>query len=118
MSTAASESEIRLDVPIQIEADGTRRIGKTRVTLDVMLGAYKLGESPEQIVRSFPSLNLAEVLAVLAWYVNNRTEVDGYLAARERAAAELRKEIEQRQGSSEGLKAKLVARMAERKRRE
>ena len=105
----------RLDVPIRVEADGTRRVGRTRVTLDVLLGKYQLGETPESLVQAFPTLRLDEVYAVIAWYLANREEVDAYLAQRQQEGEELRRKIEAVQGSSEGLLARLRERLAERR---
>ena len=109
------ELNTRLEVPIRVEPTGTRRVGKTRVTLDTVIGAYWLGYTPEQITESYSAVSLSEVYTVLAWYLNNRAEVDAYLAKREKEAEEIRRRIEERQGTGEGLKAKLLARLAARK---
>src|SRR5690349_16340333 len=71
--------------PFRIDADGVVRIGPTRVTLDAVLSAYRDGCTAEQIVLKFPSLDLADTYAVIAYYLWNQTEIDGYLAARERS---------------------------------
>jgi uncharacterized protein (DUF433 family) len=103
-------------VPLSVDATGTVRVGGTWLTLDTVLGAFERGDSPAEIVEGFPDLDLADVNAIIACYVRNRQEVDGYLEAREAEAAELRREVEPHQGDQRGLREKLLARRAERQR--
>jgi hypothetical protein len=56
---------------------------------------------------------LADVYGSIAYYLRHTTEVDAYIAAREREADDLRREVEAR-FPQEGLKAKLLARQAAR----
>jgi uncharacterized protein (DUF433 family) len=56
------------------------RIGATRVTLQTIVHACQDGSSPEQIVLQYPSLSLADVHGVIAWYLRHAREVDDYLA--------------------------------------
>ena len=48
-----------------------------------------MGLIPEEIVRKFGHLSLAQVHAALAYYYANKTEVDTDLAAEEREAEAL-----------------------------
>jgi hypothetical protein len=41
------------------------------------------GATPEQIVMDFDTLKLADVYAVIAYYLRNEPEVEAYLADRE-----------------------------------
>lgn len=83
-----------LTAPLRMEPDGTARVGDTRVTLDVLIGAYKLGRSPKAIVEAYPTLGIADVYAVIAYYLQNKTEVDDYLRGRAEEAREIRLRIE------------------------
>jgi len=38
-------------VPLRAEADGTLRVGETRVTLDIIIAAFRQGMSPEELVQ-------------------------------------------------------------------
>ena len=115
MSTVASAiPTFQLDVPIRVDEDGGRRIGKTRVHLETIIWEYWQGQTPEQIVDSYPTLELGVVYAVLAWYLKNQGEVDEYIAERRKAGEELRHKIEKEQGSYADFKAKLMARLAAR----
>ncbi|HKY36737.1 MAG TPA: DUF433 domain-containing protein [Polyangiaceae bacterium] len=89
------------------------RIAGTRVTLDSVVIAFDLGATPEEIVQRYPTLNLASVYAVIAYVLQHRDTVDTYLAERDKLTAEVKAEVEKR-FPSEGLRARLLARRAER----
>ena len=85
-----------LSIPIATDVDGVVRVGGTRVTLDTVVMAYTEGLSAEEIVRQYPSLDLADTHAAIAYYLRHRDEVDAYLAERRRLAASVRRENEAR----------------------
>lgn len=87
-------------VPIRMEADGTARIGKSRVTLDTLMAFYKQGYSAENLVRDFDTLVLSDVYLVLGYVLRHTDEVDAYLEERERKAAALRAMIEAASGET------------------
>jgi uncharacterized protein (DUF433 family) len=88
-------------VPLSAEADGTVRVGGTRVTLDTVVGAYKLGATPESLAEDYDVLTLPQVYAVIAYYLSNRDAVDDYLAGREREANQIRRQNEQQYDRAE-----------------
>jgi uncharacterized protein (DUF433 family) len=100
-------------VPLREHAPGAYRVGNSRVSLDVVIGEYKNGADPESIVHAYDTLALADVYAVIAYYLANRDEVEAYLEASEAQAEELRREIEAKQPGRE-LRAKLLARQEQR----
>jgi uncharacterized protein (DUF433 family) len=51
----------------------------TGVSVHRIVGWYKLGFSPEEIVENFRHLSLAQVHAALAYYHANPEEIEGYL---------------------------------------
>lgn len=59
------------------------RVGNTGVTLETVVWTFHAGASPEDIVDQFPSLDLADVYEVIAYYLRHREEVDCYLAGRQ-----------------------------------
>ena len=60
---------------------GRTRIDGTRITVHRIATLYKQGQSPEEIVRTYPHLSLAQAYAALAYYHANRAEVESELAA-------------------------------------
>jgi uncharacterized protein (DUF433 family) len=95
--------------PLMLGADGVIRVGRTRVTLDVIVSAFDAGATPEEIVQQYPSLDLPTAYAVVAHVLQHRAEVDRYLVKREHDAAAVRQENERRFAPS-GIRQRLLAR--------
>ena len=100
-------------LPLAEDADGVMRVGGTRVTLDTVVGAFNDGASAEDIVSMYPLLDLADVYAVIAYYLRRRADVDAYLHRREEAGAAVRAENETR-CDPHGVRERLLARRAAR----
>ena len=96
-------------VPLSLDATGTVRVGGTRVTLDTVIGAFSRGATAEQIVQQYPSLELADVYAAIAWYLRNTGEADAYLSARRDQARRLQARIESK-NDPKGIRDRLLAR--------
>ena len=103
-------------IPLEVDHSGTVRVGGTRLTLETVVGAFKAGESPDEIAAAFPGLELADVYAVITYYLRHRAEVEDYLGAQEAKAARIRRKIEARQGDQRGLRERLLDRRAEQRR--
>jgi uncharacterized protein (DUF433 family) len=71
---------------------GRPRIASTGVSVRRIVGWYKLGLTPEEIVTEVPHLELAHVHAALAYYHANRDEMDAAMAAEEAEADRLERE--------------------------
>lgn len=96
-------------VPLATNSDGVLRVGATRVTLDTVVGAFNDGATPEEIVQQYPSLDLADIYAVLAYYLRHRAEVDAYVQRRQQQAQQVRQQNEARSPSA-GIRERLLAR--------
>ncbi len=81
-------------VPLTRLPDGTLRVTGTRISLDLVIESYKDGASPETIIQWFDSLVLADVFAVISYYLKHTDEVEVYLRAREIEADALQRQIE------------------------
>ena len=90
-------------------ADGVIRVGGTRVSLDSVLFAFLDGSTPEEIAQQYPSLNLADVYAAVAYYLNHRDDVAGYLRDRQTHRDQIRQEVEAR-FDPRGIRDRLLAR--------
>jgi uncharacterized protein (DUF433 family) len=96
--------------PLRTDQYGVIRVGDSRVVLDIVIREFNNGADPEGIVHGYPTLNLADVYGVIAYYLRHRKEMDEYLRARREEAEQLRQEIEARQPNRAELRAKLLAR--------
>lgn len=96
-------------VPLVTDMDGVVRVGKTRVTLDTVISAFLDGATAEEIVHQYPSLKLADVYAVIAYYLRRRAEVDAYLQQRQQQAEKIREQNESRLDPM-GIRDRLLAR--------
>lgn len=99
-------------VPLTIVEGGTIRMTGTRVSLDVVIHHYQQGESPEEIQEAFPTLKLADIYAVICYYLNHREEVEEYLRQQEIKAEKIRQMIEASplHADTTGLRERLKAR--------
>lgn len=81
-------------IPLAADADGVIRVSNTRVPLETLIAAYKQGDSPEQIVEDFDVLNLADVYAVITYYLQHQADVEDYIRQQDEKSAQIRREIE------------------------
>lgn len=100
-------------VPLRADENGVIRVGESQVLLDVVIHEFNNGADAEGIARSYSTLKLADVYAVIAYYLQHRMEVDVYLQARQEEAARLRQEIEAKQPNWNEVRADLLARKAQ-----
>ncbi len=82
-----------IDVPLKTHTDGTIRVGESRVRIDTVIHAFNEGYTAEEIVSQYPVLNLSEVYAVIAYYLNNQAPIDNYIAERAKNAEEIHQAI-------------------------
>jgi len=66
-------------------------IADKRVSLDSVVYAFRRGQSPESIRRSFPLLTLEEIYGAIAFYLANQLEIDNYLIKEDAEFEKLRK---------------------------
>lgn len=96
--TISEKNPLTLSVPLYEEPRGVLRVGKGRILLELVIDAHNNGESPEDIVEMYPTLEPEEVFAVVAYYLANRSEIDAYLQRCDADAAAVRTQIEASQG--------------------
>ena len=66
------------------ERNGGYYVAGTRISLDSIVYAFNLGQSPEAIQEGFPSLKLAQIYGAIAFYLDHQAEIDKYLEESER----------------------------------
>jgi uncharacterized protein (DUF433 family) len=94
-----------------MDADGVVRVGGTRVMLDTVVAAFNEGATAEEIVYQYPSLQLADVYAVIGYYLRRPSEIEAYLRQRQQQAHKTRQQNESR-FDPHGLRDRLMARRA------
>jgi uncharacterized protein (DUF433 family) len=82
--------------PLRVDEGGAVRVGNGRITLDLVVEQYENGMTPEDMVRAYDTLALADVYAVIAYYLRYGNEVRAYRKRRGEGAAALRATIEAR----------------------
>lgn len=95
-------------LPLRTDADGVVRISGTRVTLDTVVEAFNEGATAEEISSQYSSLDLADIYAVIGYYLRHREEMTAYLDRRRGEVADVRREIERR-FDPRGLRERLLA---------
>ena len=96
-------------VPIETEPDGTVRLTGSRVTLESVVTAFNAGATAEEIACRYPSLQLADVYAVITYYLRQQRDVDTYLLKRRKLSNKIRRENLVRFGMI-GVRERLLAR--------
>jgi uncharacterized protein (DUF433 family) len=96
-------------VALEANSDGVILVGKTRVTLDTVVEAFKEGATAEEIIYQYPSLRLADVYSVIAYYLNHQAEIEAYLIQRREQYEKVKSKIES-QLSQVGIRERLLAR--------
>lgn len=96
-------------IPLDRDAAGAIHVEHTRVTLDSVVLAFREGASAEEIAERYPAISLGAVYAAIAFYLQNRAELDAYLERRESEAEQIRSEIEARPEAKQ-FRERLLAR--------
>lgn len=96
-------------LPLETDADGVVRVGKTRVTLETVILAFSDGATAEEIAQQYPSLQLADIYSTIGYYLRHRDEGDAYLRQRAHQAGEVRN-LNEARFDSFGVRARLLAR--------
>ncbi len=80
--------------PLYRDERGTVRVLNSRVLLDIVIGAFTLGYSAEEVSSQYPTASAAALERVLAYYKDRKSEVDEYLRIRRERADKIRAHIE------------------------
>lgn len=95
--------------PLSRDAEGVIRVEGTRVPLETVVAAFDAGATAEEIVHQFPSLDLGDVYAVIAYVLTHRASVDEYIQQRGDVAESVRADVE-RAFPPDTIRARLLAR--------
>jgi uncharacterized protein (DUF433 family) len=96
-------------IPLAADVHGVYRVGRTRVTLDIVIRAFNRGATAEEIVQEFPSLQLPDVYQVIGYCLKHSVDLAAYFRKREREEKELL-DAHKDEWSPRGLRERLLAR--------
>ena len=90
-----------MDYPHIVKTPGTcsglARVEGTRITVNLIVReVVRARRTPEEVLIAHPHLTLAQIHAALAYYFDNRTEVDASLQEADRKEADLRAQFPSR----------------------
>jgi uncharacterized protein (DUF433 family) len=99
-------------VPLTQDQTGRWRVTGTRIPLERIVECYQEGMTPEGIVEDFDTLRLADVYAVISYYLDHKEEVEEYIRLWDARAQEVEQMIKAAQPPRPGFKEELLARRA------
>lgn len=60
------------------------RVKGTRVDIEIIIGEFNKGVSPEEIQRRYPTVTREQVYATITYYLHNQAQIDAYIKEGER----------------------------------
>lgn len=95
--------------PLNRDVHGVWRVGGTRIPLETVIEEYRNGADADEIAYNYDSLQLADIHAVISYYLRHPDEIAVYLAERAKQSEQIRAENERR-SPSEGWRERLLTR--------
>ena len=89
-SREAGSIEMKYPDFLQQDDDGYIHVAQHRIGIEDIVFCYNDGFSAEMLLAEFPTLSLALIHKALGFYLENRAEIDAYVAASDRACEEQR----------------------------
>jgi uncharacterized protein (DUF433 family) len=98
-----------ISIPLHADEHGTLYIAQTKVTFELVIYAFRTGDSPEHIQENYPVLSLSDIYSICSYYLQNQEMMDAYLKRQEDAEKRFMQEVDTRHPLSGKLRAKLLA---------
>ena len=99
-----------LTLPLREDEHGVLRVAGSRVPIDMLVYAYRDGATVEEIALDYPTLKLADIHAVLSFYLLHQAEVNTYLKVQEERSEESYQDV-MRQSPQTELRKRLRDRL-------
>jgi uncharacterized protein (DUF433 family) len=96
---------------VQLETGGVR-VRNSRVSLDTIIIRTQVGDTVERIHSGFPTVSVSQIKEILAWYFDNKADVDEYIRQGQEEAQRLRQWIESQPGYKKVSREELLRRKA------
>ncbi|HJT26472.1 MAG TPA: DUF433 domain-containing protein [Pyrinomonadaceae bacterium] len=85
---------------VQLETGGVR-VRNSRVSLETILIRTQVGDTVEEIHDGFPTVSVSQIKEILAWYFDNKADVDEYIRQGQEEGERLRQWVESQPGYKE-----------------
>ena len=100
-------------VPLVQWEDGSIRVRNSRVTLETIVIRSRMGDTVERIHSGYPTVLVSQIKQILAWYFDNKAEVDEYIQQGEEEAERIWQRIESQPGYKKVSREELLRRKAQ-----
>ena len=90
-----------LTLPLREDEHGVLRVAESRVPIDMLVYAYRDGATVEEIALDYPTLKLADIHAVLSFYLSHQAEVNAYLKVQEERSEQSYQNVTQQSPQTE-----------------
>jgi uncharacterized protein (DUF433 family) len=100
-------------VPLVQLENGAVRVRNSRVTLETIVIRTQMGDTVERIHSGFPTVSISQIKDILAWYFDNKADVDEYIRQLEEEAERIFQWIESQPGYKKITREELLRRKAQ-----
>lgn len=100
-------------VPLVQLENGAIRVRNSRVTLETIVIRRQMGDTIERIHSGFPTVSVSQIKDILAWYFDNKTDVDEYIRELQAEAERIFQWMESRPGYKKISREELLRRKAQ-----
>ena len=88
-------------IPLTTNENGVILIVGTRIGLELIVEEYNSGAMPDEIAYNYDPLSLADVYAVIAYYLAHKSDVDDYINELDQRSEKIRQDTESKYGLDE-----------------
>jgi len=96
--------------PLKVWADGTIRIGQSRIKIERIIKAFVNGSSAEQFAHDYPTVTVEDAYGAIFYYLRHKATLDEHVAEMDRQGDEAERLIEEKFGSQQGMRERIIAR--------
>ena len=96
---------------VQLETGGVRVRG-SRVTLETIVHRMQMGDTAEEINDGFPTVSVSTIKEIIAWYFDNKADVDEYIRQGQEEVERILQRIESQPGYKKVTREELLRRKA------
>ena len=101
-----------VDVPLRRDEQGLICVAQSHITLLSLVTRYKAGASPETIHQELPTISVADIYAVIAYYLAHREAVDAHFHQIETSAERQRQARQRKDPMTAAFNAKMRSLLA------